>query len=172
MYRSVLAVIALIALECAAHFALPAAAGGSDRLLVMLLPVAGAVSHAAIYLFLLVLFGRTLLPGRVPLITRLAHRAHGALAPGMDLYTRRVTVAWCLFFAGQLTVAGTLFMLAPLETWSLFVNVLNLPLLAAMFAGEHVYRITAHPEFPRASLSMVIGSFFKEGTATRGAAPR
>jgi hypothetical protein len=65
-----------------------------------------------------------------------------------------------------------LLMLAPLETWSLFVNMLNLPLLAAMFVGEHVYRITAHPEFPRASLSMVIGSFFKEGTARRGAAPR
>ena len=47
------------------------------------LAAAYGVSHAAIYLALLGMFGRTLWPGREPLITRLAHRVHGELRPDL-----------------------------------------------------------------------------------------
>jgi uncharacterized membrane protein len=108
--------------------------------------------HAAAYLVLLWVFGRTLRRGRDPLISQVARRVHGALAPEMEAYTRGVTVAWCLFFAGQVAVSVLLLALAPLEAWSLFVNLLNLPLLGLMFASEYLYRITRHPDHPRTTL--------------------
>ena len=110
--------------------------------------------------------------GGVPLITRLASNAHGTLMPSMHAYTRRVTFAWCVFFLAQLTVSAGLLALASPGAWSVFINLLNLPLLVAMFVGEHLYRITFHPEFPRASLAMVIGSFVKDGTNPPGAQSR
>src|ERR1700682_5879338 len=56
------------------------------------------VPHAAAYLFMLWLFGRTLVHGQEPLITRLARQVRGALPPYMETYTRRLTWAWCVFF--------------------------------------------------------------------------
>ena len=43
-------------------------------------------------------------------------------------------------------------MLAPLDVWSLFVNVLNVPLLVLMFGVEYGYRLLRHPNFPHASI--------------------
>ena len=65
------------------------------------LAAAYAAPHAAIYLALLALFGRTLRPGHEPLITRFARRVHGTLPPQLAAYTRRLTIAWCVFFGAQ-----------------------------------------------------------------------
>ena len=97
-------------------------------------------------------FGRTLAPGREPLITRFARSVHGSLPPVMEAYTRRLTRAWCVFFAAQVVISAALFTLAPLEVWSVFVNVLNFPLLVLMFGIEYVYRIMRHRNFPHASI--------------------
>lgn len=118
-----------------------------------------AVPHAAIYLILLGLFGRTLAPGREPLVTAIARQIHGKLEPDIERYTRRVTQAWCMFFAAQLIVSALLFARAPLETWSLFVNVLNVPLLALMFAAEYGYRVIRYPDHPRVSFARVAQAF-------------
>src|SRR5512143_4142772 len=91
--------------------------------------LAYGVPHAAIYLFLLVLFGRSLAPGREALVTRFARQIHGGLPPELESYTRRVTWAWCGFFAAMLALSALLYLSAPLAAWSLFVNVLNFPLL-------------------------------------------
>ena len=96
--------------------------------------------HAAIYAGLLVLFGLSLRPGHVPLITRLSHQIHGALPPAIDRYTRRVTWAWCLFFLFQLLASALLIAFAPVAWWSTFVNILNAPLLAIMLLGEKLTR--------------------------------
>lgn len=125
--------------------------------------------HAAAYLFLLWWFGRTLRNGSEPAITRLARRVHGTLSPGIEDYTRRVTVAWCGFFAAQVAVSLALFAFAPLETWSMFVNVLNAPLLVLMFAGEYLVRITRHPDRPRASIAGVIRAFSEDVSISAGA---
>jgi uncharacterized membrane protein len=167
-----LVLLVLVVCECIAHFGLDADRAASLGLPLLLLPVAAIALHTGIYVFLLFLFGRTLLPGRVPLITRLARQTHGTLAPQMEAYTRRATLAWCFFFAGQLLVSAGLMAFAPLSAWSLFVNLLNLPLLALMFALEHLYRVTVHPEFPHASIGMIIGSFLKEGARARGGESR
>ncbi|MDB5809428.1 MAG: hypothetical protein JWN94_1550 [Betaproteobacteria bacterium] len=129
-----------------------------------------SLPHAAIYLSLLWLFARTLRSGHEPLITRLAGRVHGTLPPALRTYTRRATVAWCLFFAAQLIVSALLFLFGSPRQWSLFVNVLNFPLLALMFGGEYLYRIVRHGDFPHASIIDCIRAFKDDSAGARGAA--
>lgn len=129
------------------------------------IPLALAAPHAAIYCFLLWLFGRTLLRGREPLITGVARRVHGTLEPEIEAYTRRVTQAWCLFFAAQLAASALLLALVPLPAWSLFVNLLNAPLLVLMFAGEILYRGYRYPDHPRASIASTLRAFEKRAGA-------
>jgi uncharacterized membrane protein len=127
------------------------------------LVLAYGLPHAAAYLFLLWFFGRTLASGREALITRVARRVHGPLAAEIETYTRRVTAAWCIFFASQLAVSLLLFAFAPVQAWSLFVNVLNVPLLVLMFAGEYGYRVARYPDHPRASLASTLRAFANHG---------
>ncbi len=117
------------------------------------------IPHAVIYVSLSWLFGRTLRHAQEPLVTRLARRVHGTLPPELAAYTRGVTYAWCVFFAAQLVISALLFMFAPLNLWSLYINVLNFPLLACMFIGEYIYRAVRHREFPHASLFDGIRAF-------------
>ncbi len=101
---------------------------------------AAGLSHAFIYGSLLLLFARSLRPGRTDLVTGLATRLRGALTPAMLRYTRHVTQAWCAFFGLQLLASALLLLLAPHRVWSLFVNVLDGPSVVAMFAGEYAVR--------------------------------
>jgi uncharacterized membrane protein len=120
---------------------------------------ASGLTHAAAYLVMLWYFGRTLRGGEQPLITRLALSVHGSLPPEIAAFTRRVTLAWCVFFAGQVLVSLLLLALAPFETWSTFVNLLNVPLLVAMFLGDHLYRALRFPDYPRASIGRILRAF-------------
>jgi uncharacterized membrane protein len=128
------------------------------------------LTHVSVYLFLLWYFGRTLRPGNEALITRLATYVHGALPDEIKGYTRRATWAWCLFFAGMALVSVLLFALAPLATWSLFANVLNLPLVAAMYLGEYAYRRLRYPDFTHASIATVIRALQKFAGPAQGSA--
>jgi uncharacterized membrane protein len=130
---------------------------------------AAGVPHAAAYGLLLWWFGRTLRSGREPLVTRVARRVHGTLSVPIASYTRQVTIAWCAFFAAQIAVSAALFLFTSLETWSLFVNVLNLPLLVLMFAGEYLVRIVRHPDHPRASIGSTLRAFAKDHSVSAGA---
>lgn len=123
------------------------------------LAAAYGIPHTVIYLFLLWSFGRTLARGREPIITGFARRIHGSLPPSMEAYTRSITRLWCTFFAAQVAVSAALFTLAPLDVWSLFVNVLNFPLLVLMFGAEYLYRISRHRNFPHASIMKGVQMF-------------
>jgi uncharacterized membrane protein len=105
------------------------------------LPAMNALTHGAINICMLWLFGRSLAAGREPLVTRFARRIHGKLPPEIEAYTRHVTVAWGVFFVTQILASAALWVLAPIQTWSFFINVLSLPLVALMFAVEYVYRV-------------------------------
>jgi uncharacterized membrane protein len=96
--------------------------------------------HAVVYLGLLAIFGLSLLPDREPVVTYFARAIHGGISPEIELYTRRVTWAWCAFFGLQLAGSALLLALAPIAWWSTFVNILNLPLTALMMLGEWVTR--------------------------------
>lgn len=128
-------------------------APGAGRVLDWGVIAASGVPYAVIYLGLLAGFGATLRPGRDALITALARRMYGAIPAEMVVYTRRVTWAWCGFFAAQLLTSLALFLFAPLAVWSFFVNVLNLPLIALMFVAEHLCRPFLLRDAPRHSLA-------------------
>jgi len=102
----------------------------------------------------------------------LARRVHGALQPEMEWFTRKLTIAWCAFFAAQLVASALLYAFASLEIWSLFVNVLNLPLLALMFGGQWIYRSARHPDCPQASFWQAVESFTRDAAPSRSAEVR
>jgi uncharacterized membrane protein len=128
---------------------------------------AGAV-HAVIYTGLLLVFGASLLPGREALVTSLARKMHAIVPDEQAAYTRGVTWAWTVFFAAQLAGSLGLLLFAPLVTWSLFINVLNFPLLALMFAAESCYRTIGLKNRPRYNLAdmMVIWGHIKRSFST------
>ena len=61
-------------------------------------------------LLLLLMFGRTLLPGHKPLCVHFAEMIHGgALTAAHACYARQVTVARVIFFAAIMTISSLLF---------------------------------------------------------------
>jgi uncharacterized membrane protein len=120
------------------------------------------VPHAAAYLFMLWLFGRTLLRGKEPLITRLARQVRGTLPAVMETYTRRLTLVWCLFFAAQLAASALLLKFGTVEAWSLFINVLNFPLVGLMFAGDYWYRVARYRDLPQSSIAEAMQAYAKD----------
>lgn len=104
------------------------------------------LTHAVLYAGLLAVFAGSLRRGQEPVVARFARSIHGDLPADVAAYTRAATVAWCMFCAGQLTTSAILFMMARREVWSLFVNVLDLPLLATMFAAEYAWRRLRLPD--------------------------
>jgi uncharacterized membrane protein len=104
------------------------------------------LQDAGLQLVLFITFGRTLIAGRQPLCTRLAKAVHVVVTPQHEIYTRQVTIAWTLFFGAMALASTLLFFLAPLATWSVFANLLTLPLVALMFIGEYWVRRWALPE--------------------------
>jgi uncharacterized membrane protein len=138
--------------------------GGHER--IGLIAVNG-LTHASVNLFLLWFFGRTLLRGREPLISRISRLVHGRMDPEVVAYTRYVTLAWMIYFSMQVIVSAVLYIFAPVTAWSFFVNVLDLPLLALMFCGEYIWRCIAHPDHPRASILRAIEVYSKDLATAR-----
>ncbi len=123
--------------------------------------------HASLNLLLFWFFGRTVLPGREPLISQISRRLNNGLDPSIAAYTRHATIAWTLFFGVQLAGSALLYLFAPINAWSLFINVLNTPLVVLMFVVEYVVRTVLHPDHPRISILKTIQVF-----ATDFAVPR
>ncbi len=127
------------------------------------------LSAATFNLFLLWLFGRTLLAGREPLISQISRHINGELRAEVADYTRHVTIAWCIFFLMQVIISLLLYIFAPLAVWSLFINVLNLPLLILMFVGEKAYRTARFPNHPKTSILKAIEVYSKDFAAPKKA---
>src|SRR4249919_40006 len=111
-------------------------------------------------------FGRTLRPGRVPLITQIVAALDAvppaALAPELRRYTRTLTAAWAGLLGTLALVNLVLAMLAvpngllasvgiaPPWTvseaqWSWFANILNYGIVAGFFVGEYLVRKRRFP---------------------------
>jgi uncharacterized membrane protein len=108
------------------------------------------LQHAGMYGLLCAAFGRTLQNGKTPMVSHFAGIVHGALSPALISYTRSVTWAWTAYFGGTATLSLVLFWLAPVAVWSAFANLLGMPLLALMFAGEYAVRCYVLPVADRA----------------------
>ena len=119
---------------------------------------AAGLSHLLLFGGLLVLFGATLRPGRMPLAEQFARRLDPNFHEGMIGYARAVTLAWCALFAGQILVSLGLLLFAPASVWSLFINVLDLACVAAMFLGETLIRRLRFPRQGHVPLRQLVGA--------------
>ncbi len=73
-------------------------------------------------------------------MTALARLVHEEMTPELLGYTRRVTAAWTAFFLAMAALSILLFAFAPIEVWSVFANLLAMPLVAVMFIVENEVR--------------------------------
>ncbi|WP_179401269.1 hypothetical protein [Burkholderia guangdongensis] len=126
------------------------------------------LEHASFNVAMALLFGRTLARGRIPLCTRFATMIHGTLTPAVAHYTRRITLAWTLFFVATAAVSTLLFAAASIVAWSTFANYLSLPLVGVMFVAEHACRRFALPGEPTAGIADAIRAYRQ---TTRESAP-
>ncbi|MDP3710039.1 MAG: hypothetical protein Q8R56_18490 [Polaromonas sp.] len=128
------------------------------------------LQHAGVYALLCVAFGRTLQGGQTPMISRFARIVHGELSPSLIRYTRSATWAWAFYFGGIAGLSLLLFWLAPVPLWSAFANLLGIPLLVLMFAGEYAVRCYVLPAAERAGPLDAIRAYRQasaEGAARR-----
>jgi len=98
------------------------------------------VPPVVINLALAWVFGRTLLRGRVPLISRFALMEQTTLSPEVAAYTRLLTWVWTLLFVGAAITSLVLALSGHHDAWSLFTNLINYLLVGALFLGEFAYR--------------------------------
>lgn len=123
------------------------------------------VQHIGIYCLLASFFGRSLNGPGESLVTKMARRVHGGvLSPAQAVYTRKVTVAWSLFFVAMALVSTVLFFAAPLTVWSTFANLLGGPLIGAMFVCELVVRRIALPNEARSSIAEMARAWRSESS--------
>lgn len=160
----------------------------SQRVLMLLLCLAGTVGlyaaagwlvgyynwvfllqHVGMQVLLGLAFGHTLRASRTPLVSRIAALVHGPLSPTLARYTRQVTWAWTLYFSVTAAVSVLLFGLAPIAAWSVFANLLGLPLLILMFVAEYAVRLCVLAPSERTGLLQAIRAYMR---AHPGALPR
>ena len=115
--------------------------------------------HVAIHLLLAFVFGSTLAAGHEPLVSALARRVHGSLTPAMAAYSRRVTVAWTVYFVAMAVLSIVLFATAPFAAWATFANLVTPLAIVAMFGGEYLLRYRLHPEFERATITQAVRAY-------------
>ena len=130
------------------------------------------LEHAGANLVLGVIFGRTLAAGHEPLCTRFARLIHGNLPAEEERYTRRVTLAWTVFFALIFLVSCVLYLSRFLAAWSLFANIVSPLLILAMFVVEYAIRLRALPDSQRVGILGGIRAFSRHFAAARVEAPR
>lgn len=117
------------------------------------------LQHVGINSALALFFGRTLTGGHKPLITALAAVVHKVMTPELERYTRQVTIAWTLFFAASAGISAGLFFFGPVEAWSVFANILTVPLIALMFLVEYEVRKRVLPERDLVGLKATVHAF-------------
>ena len=132
------------------------------------------LEHAGGNLLLAAVFGRTLAAGREPLVCAFARVAHGGgpLAPDIARYTRRLTLAWTIFFLTLFTVSCVLYFGGFLAAWSLFASLLSPALVGTMFVVEYAIRLRALPNHENVGIVGSVRAFSQHFAATRAGAQR
>ena len=153
--RGWLVVAALLGLGYAllAHWLTTAQGDGALGGLAPYFPWFYFLQHVVMFLALAAWFAASLRPGRDALVTRFALLVETTLSPKGLAYTRRATLAWALFGAATAALSAVLFCFAPLAVWSLFANLLTLPLVGAMFVAEYLVRLRVCPELGHGGLA-------------------
>ena len=115
--------------------------------------------HVVIHAALSALFALTLRPGHESLVTALARRVHDRLTPDMVAYSRKVSIAWTIYFAAMGVLSIVVFLVAPFDVWAGFANFATPVAMLLLFVGEHVLRYRLHPDFERASLASAMRAY-------------
>ncbi|WP_428826234.1 hypothetical protein ACLIKD_18875 [Azonexus sp. IMCC34842] len=146
-----------IALGCFAVLALLAWAWPALRQNV---PLLYYIQHLGTNLALATLFGRSLFGGGESLVTQFARMAHcGTISDAQARYTRQVTIAWTIFFLSTALVSSGLFWLGQMAAWSIFANLLTVPMVALMFIVEHLCRQRILPPDDRSTIADTIRGY-------------
>lgn len=116
------------------------------------------VEHVSINLLLAAFFGRTLLPGAEPLITRIARAMRPSMPQEVVEYTRAVTVAWTIYFAVMAALSITLYFGSSVAVLSAFATFVSGPAVALMFLFEFALRRRRVPG-SHASIAQSIAGF-------------
>lgn len=124
------------------------------------------IQHAGTNAMLFLAFGRTLRHGAEPLCSQFARMVHGEIDARIARYTRQVTLAWTVFFAVMASTSSLLFFLAPIEAWSVFANLLTLPLVILMFVVEFAIRIRLHPQMRGSRIIDGVRAYWKSSGAS------
>lgn len=119
--------------------------------------------HVAIHVVLAFVFGLTLQRGKEPLISALARRVHGGLTLEMAAYSRKVTLAWTIYFVAMATLSLALYAFAPFDAWATFANLVTPLAMLVLFVGEFLLRYRLHPEFERATLAQAVRAYSNRG---------
>lgn len=95
-----------------------------------------------ILLGLFILFAQSLLAGQIPLITRYAMMLSekDKIDDRHYNYSRLLTIIWSIFFLLMALTSLLLAIFSPIETWSLFTNVISYLLITAFFVIEFFIR--------------------------------
>lgn len=123
--------------------------------------------HAATNLALAIVFGRTLAEGRESLITTFARLVHGELPPDVERYTRRVTLAWTIFFSAMFAVSCGLYLSGERAAWSVFANFATPVGVGAMFAVEYFVRHRVLPDWERVGIMGGVRAFSRHFSQAR-----
>lgn len=119
-------------------------------------------------LVLLVSFGWTLQKNRKSLCVHFAEIINGGALPAEhQRYAHKVTVAWVVFFAMMMIASTLLFFMAPLATWSIFVNFLTLPLVALMFVVEFMVRRRVLNDLPTGHILDAVRAYLNNSARTQ-----
>ena len=112
-----------------------------------LVGLGAALAEPRFYLVLPVLVNLTLLAnfagslrGPVSLVERYARLQDPDFPEGGPAYCRRVTVAWCWFFAANAVACAALAVFAPVSWWALYTGVLAYILVGLGFTIEFLVR--------------------------------
>ncbi len=117
------------------------------------------LQQAGSYLLLAAFFGRSLLPGKVPVCTRFADLTHGPLDAATRRYSRQVTVAWTLLLLAIVVASVALYFVGGVAAWSVFANFGPLALLPAMFAIEYAVRWHRLPQLRGVRITAGVRAF-------------
>ncbi|HEX3972860.1 MAG TPA: hypothetical protein VHX19_16145 [Stellaceae bacterium] len=117
-----------------------ALAGGGALLWALISPVAGLKAYP---IFVsggfAIVFGHSLLfPPTI--IERFARLRPIEVTPGAQVYFRRVTHAWIVFFIANGSISALTALNGDLELWTLYNGFISYLLIGAMFAGEWLAR--------------------------------
>ena len=74
------------------------------------------------------------------IVERMARLQQPDLPARAVAYTRRVTQIWCAFFVVNGSIAALLALLGAHRAWAIYTGLIAYILMAALFAGEYLYR--------------------------------